>query len=141
MNTQSIYNGLDYTTKEINRNFKIKVNGIVNGKKVNVLVGVSGLIKIVGDIKLVNRLLKRAFNCYGDKEVCNLRRGWGRCCCKSCAAQLREKKKPGYNPKRVAINNVRRQCWTDCPDTQRYPLSYDGADFDQWGDCEFGIHD
>lgn len=75
MNTQSIYNGLDYTTKEINRNFKIKVNGIVNGKKVNVLVGVSGLIKIVGDIKLVNRLLKRAFNCYGDKEVCKLRRG------------------------------------------------------------------
>lgn len=71
MNTQSIYNGLDYTTKEINRNFKIKVNG----KKVNVLVGVSGLIKIVGDIKLVNRLLKRAFNCYGDKEVCKLRRG------------------------------------------------------------------
>lgn len=39
------------------------------------LVGVSGLIKIVGDIKLVNRLLKRAFNCYGDKEVCKLRRG------------------------------------------------------------------
>ena len=75
MNTQSIYNGLDYTTKEINRNFKIKVNGIVNGKKVNVLVGVSGLIKIVGDIKLVNRLLKRAFNCYGYKEVCKLRRG------------------------------------------------------------------
>lgn len=75
MNTQSIYNGLDYITKEINRNFKIKVNGIVNGKKVNVLVGVSGLIKIVGDIKLVNRLLKRAFNCYGDKEVCKLRRG------------------------------------------------------------------
>lgn len=74
MNTQSIYNGLDYTTKDINRNFKIKVNGIVNGKKVNVLVGVSGLIKIVGDIKLVNRLLKRAFNCYGDKEVCKLRR-------------------------------------------------------------------
>ena len=71
MNTQSIYNGLDYTTKEINRNFKIKVNGIVNGKKVNVLVGMSGLIKIVGDIKL----LKRAFNCYGDKEVCKLRRG------------------------------------------------------------------
>lgn len=66
---------------------------------------------------------------------------FGRCCCKSCAAQLREKKKPGYNPKRVAINNVRRQCWTDCPETERYPFSYDGADFDQWGDCEFGIHD
>jgi hypothetical protein len=76
-----------------------------------------------------------------DADTRNLRRGWGRCCCKSCAAQLRENKKPGYNPKRVAINNVRRQCWTDCPETERYPFSYDGADFDQWGDCEFGIHD
>lgn len=26
-------------------------------------------------------------------------------------------------------------------ETERYPFSYDGADFDQWGDCEFGIHD
>lgn len=75
MKPESIYNGLDYTTSEINRNYKIKINGIVNGKKVNMLVGVSGLIKIVGDIDLVNRLLKRAFNCIGDKEVCKLRRG------------------------------------------------------------------
>lgn len=75
MNTQSIYNGLKYTTKEINRNYKIKVNGMVDGKKVNIAVGVSGLIRIVGDIELVNRLLDRAFNCYGDKEVCKLRRG------------------------------------------------------------------
>lgn len=75
MNPANIYNGLDYTTSEINRNYKIKVNGIVNGKKVNKLVGVSGLIQIVGDIELVNRLLKRAFNCIGDKEVCKLRRG------------------------------------------------------------------
>ena len=59
----------------------------------------------------------------------------------SCAAQLREKRKPGYNPKRVAINNVRRQCWTDYRETERYPFSYDGADFDQWGDCDFGIHE
>lgn len=75
MNTQNIYNGLKYTIREINRNYKIKINGIVNGKKVNMLVGVSGLIKIVGDIDLVNRLLDRAFNCIGDKEVCKLRRG------------------------------------------------------------------
>lgn len=75
MKPEDIYNGLEYTTKEINRTFKIKVNGLFNGKKINTLVGVSGLIKIVGDIKLVNRLLKRAFNCYGDKEVCKLRRG------------------------------------------------------------------
>ena len=26
----------------------------------------------------------------------NLKRGWGRCCCKSCAAQLRERSKPGF---------------------------------------------
>lgn len=45
------------------------------------------------------------------------------------------------NPERVALNNARRECWTDCPEPERYPLSYDGADFDQWGDCEFGIHD
>ena len=75
MNTQNIYNGLKYTIREINRNYKIKINGIVNGKKVNMLVGVFGLIKIVGDIDLVNRLLDRAFNCIGDKEVCKLRRG------------------------------------------------------------------
>lgn len=36
----TIYNGLLYTTKEINRNFRIKINGIVDGKKVNKLVGV-----------------------------------------------------------------------------------------------------
>lgn len=69
MNTQSIYNGLKYTTKEINRNYKIKVNGMVDGKKVNIAVGVSGLIRIVGDIELVNRLLDHAFNRVGDKYV------------------------------------------------------------------------
>lgn len=44
----TIYNGLDYTTKEINRNFRIKVNGMIDGKKVNKLVGVKGLIELVG---------------------------------------------------------------------------------------------
>lgn len=44
----SIFNGLERTTKEINMNFRIKVNGIVDGKKINTLVGVSGLIKLVG---------------------------------------------------------------------------------------------
>ena len=76
-----------------------------------------------------------------NADTRNLRRGWGRCCCKSCADQLREKNKPGYNPERVAVNNARRKFWADCPEPEYYPLSYDGADFDQWGDCEFGIHD
>lgn len=45
----TIYNGLLYTTKEINRNSRIKINGIVDGKKVNKLVGVKGLIELIGD--------------------------------------------------------------------------------------------
>jgi len=41
----------------------------------------------------------------------NLKRGWGLTCSKRCAASLREKSKPGYNPKRVAANNFRRENW------------------------------
>ena len=67
---------LNYSVSEINRNFKIKVFGRINGKKVNTLVGVSGLINILdGATDLVNRLLDRAFKSKGDKCVCKLRRG------------------------------------------------------------------
>ena len=66
---------LKYTTREINRNYKIKVSGLFDGKKVNTLVGVSGFLKMVNDIELSNRLLGRAFNCLEDKCVCKLRRG------------------------------------------------------------------
>lgn len=45
----------------------------------------------------------------------NLNRGWGKCCSKSCAAKNREKAKLGYDPKRVADNNVRRVLWNDNP--------------------------
>lgn len=69
------YTGLNYTTLEINRNFKIKVTGIVEGKKINTLVGVRGLLAYVGDVELTNRLLVRAFNSMADKQVCKLRRG------------------------------------------------------------------
>lgn len=66
---------LNYTTREINRNFKVKVSGLYEGQKVNTLVGVRGLVGYVGDEALVNRLLDRAFNSAGDKCVCKLRRG------------------------------------------------------------------
>lgn len=66
---------LKYTTKEINGNYKIKVSGMFDGVKVNTLVGVSGLLKMVDDIELTNRLLDRAFDCMGDVCVCKLRRG------------------------------------------------------------------
>lgn len=69
-------NGLSYTTTEINRNFKIKVAGINGqGKKLNTLVGVSGLINLIG-AELADRLLRRAFaNTEEDYTVCKLRRG------------------------------------------------------------------
>lgn len=66
---------LKYTTREINRNYKIKVSGIYNGAKVNTLVGVTGLARMVNDIELTNRLLDRAFATMDDKVVCKLRRG------------------------------------------------------------------
>ena len=66
---------LKYTTREINRNYKIKVCGMYDGSKINTLVGVSGLIRLVGDIELTNRLLDRAFNDMTDVCVCKLRRG------------------------------------------------------------------
>lgn len=66
---------LKYTTRKINANFKIKVSGMYEGNKINTLVGVSGLIRLVSDIELTNRLLDRAFNCMDDKVCCKLRRG------------------------------------------------------------------
>lgn len=68
---------LNYTTAEINRNFKIKVFGFdKNGNKINTLVGVSGLLNLLdGAVDLMNRLLDRAFASKGDKCVCKLRRG------------------------------------------------------------------
>lgn len=66
---------LNYTTRQINRNFKIKVSGLYEGQKVNTLVGVRGLVSMIGDIELTNRLLDRAFASMDDKCICKLRRG------------------------------------------------------------------
>ena len=68
---------MTYTTKQINREFKIKVAGYNNdSKRINILVGVSGLIKLIG-IELADKFVKRAFenSYYEDKTVCKLRRG------------------------------------------------------------------
>ena len=74
MKLEDSYNGLEYSTKSINRNFRIKVNGIVDGKKINKLVGVKGLVELVG-VGMANKMLRRAFNGKDDKTVCKLRRG------------------------------------------------------------------
>lgn len=43
----------------------------------------------------------------------NLKRGWGKCCSKSCAAKKRERNKLNYNPERVKRNNERRENWVE----------------------------
>ena len=62
---------IHYTSKEVNRNFKIKVSGLVDNEKVNTLVGFSD----VNNDELAERLLDRAFNSTEDKCLCKLRRG------------------------------------------------------------------
>ena len=75
MDAGAIYNGLNYTTREINSNFKIKVNGVnFTGKKLNIAVGVAGLINLVG-IENANTLIDRAFTNMSEKCVCRLRIG------------------------------------------------------------------
>lgn len=65
---------LNYTTKHINANYRIKVFGIVEGKKINTLVGVSGMLKLIG-AELANKFLSRAERSMDDYRVCKLRRG------------------------------------------------------------------
>ena len=66
---------LEFTTKFINSNFRLKVFGRdENGKKINTLVGVSGLMKLIG-AELINKFVKRAIKAGLDACVCKLRRG------------------------------------------------------------------
>lgn len=66
---------LNYSTREINRDFKIKVYGYTeDGQKVDKLVGVSGLILLIG-LELANKQIERAYKAGQDKCICKLRRG------------------------------------------------------------------
>lgn len=68
-------NQLNYTTSWINENFRIKVYGRdENGKRINTLLGVSGIIALIG-IELFNKFIERAIKCMEDVCVCKLRRG------------------------------------------------------------------
>lgn len=68
------YQGLEFDTYEINRDFRIKVSGERNGRKYNTLVGVSGLIDIVGT-ELANKIIAKAINTLNDKAERKLRTG------------------------------------------------------------------
>ena len=66
---------LKWSTKFINQNFRIKVYGRdENGKKINTLLGVSGIIRLIG-VELFNKFIQRALDCMLDVCVCKLRRG------------------------------------------------------------------
>lgn len=71
-NTQS-FGEVELTTKFINRNFRIKVNGNVNGQKVNKLVGVTGLLELLGNsIEKLIKFVLRAMNSLADKCACKI---------------------------------------------------------------------
>lgn len=61
-----------YTTSEINRFFKIKVFGFVNGVKINTLVGVSGLLRILGDEEKLQKFVARAFASGKNRTDCKV---------------------------------------------------------------------
>lgn len=66
---------LNYSVREINQNFRIKVYGFTDeGKKVDTLMGVSGILYLIG-FDMFNKQLERAFRSKDDKCVCKLRRG------------------------------------------------------------------
>jgi hypothetical protein len=64
-----------FDSKFVNQNFRIKVFGRdENGKKINTLVGVSGIIRLIGE-ELFYKFVQRALDCMLDVCVCKLRRG------------------------------------------------------------------
>ena len=64
-----------FSTKFINQNFRIKVFGRTeDGKKINTLMGVSGIIRLIGE-ELFYKFIQRALDCMRDVCVCKLRRG------------------------------------------------------------------
>jgi len=64
-----------YTKEFINKEYLIKVYGIDNdGKKINKLVGVDGILKLIG-ARLFESFVDRAERDMLDKTPCKLRRG------------------------------------------------------------------
>ena len=64
-----------FSSKFINQNFRIKVFGRTeDGKKINTLMGVSGIIAMIGE-ELFYKFIQRALDCMQDVCVCKLRRG------------------------------------------------------------------
>lgn len=66
------YGEILLTTAVINKNWRIKVSGLVDGVRVNKLVGVRGLFQILGSWEKLVKFVLRAFDCLADKCVCKI---------------------------------------------------------------------
>ena len=64
-------NVLNYTTAEINREYRIKVNGRTAEGYLNKLVGVKGLLEYIG-VERANKYIARANACLGDVCRCKV---------------------------------------------------------------------
>lgn len=66
---------MKYTSKQINRDWRIKVDGMTeDGQRLHTLMGVSGIIALIGEAFL-QKFLDRAYNSMEDSCSCKLRRG------------------------------------------------------------------
>ena len=66
---------MTYTSKQINRDWRMKVHGTTeDGKKLHTLMGVSGVITLIGE-DFLEKFLNRAYACMEDSCTCKLRRG------------------------------------------------------------------
>ena len=65
-------------------------------------------------------MLRKCDHCSNEYTArkADVKRGWGLCCTKSCAAKKREESKPSYNIDTVRRNNIRRANWNS-PDNPR----------------------
>lgn len=75
MNKSKENTSLVRSSKDINKNFYIKVYGVdERGNKLDKLVGVAGILELIG-YEFLNKFITRAFACKEDVCVCKLRRG------------------------------------------------------------------
>ena len=66
---------MTYTSKQINRDWRIKVSGITeDGTYLNTLMGVTGITNLIGK-DFLKKFLDRAYASMDDSCKCKLRRG------------------------------------------------------------------
>lgn len=62
---------LNYSPKQIVKDYIIKVYGWLNGERLNKAVGVYGLVELIG-YERANKMLTRAYACTGDVQRCKV---------------------------------------------------------------------